>query len=301
MKYNYSTENLKNIPSIITKEYVNTVVKERRADIHKGDCGKVLIAAGSIGMAGAAVLAGLGAYRAGSGLVRISIDEELFPIVQVGLKEATCVPRNACLGDLSQFDAIGIGPGLGDDEKNAKIIEHILENYTKIAVLDADALNTVSRAASSDGGQSIISRFKASGAKIILTPHEGEAARLLGISYDAFKKIERAEAAALIAQKYSAVTVLKGAGTLVTSPDGESYINSTGNAGMATGGSGDVLTGIITSLAGQGLDAADAARAGVYIHGLAGELGAEALSQHGLIAGDIATFTALAIKKIIGK
>lgn len=301
MKYNYSTENFKNIPSIITKEYVNTVVKERRADIHKGDCGKVLIAAGSIGMAGAAVLAGLGAYRAGSGLVRISIDEELFPIVQVGLKEATCVPRHACLGDLSQFDAIGIGPGLGDDERNAKIIEHILENYTGIAVLDADALNTVSRAASSNCGQSIISRFKASRAKIILTPHEGEAARLLGISYDAFKKIERAEAAALIAQRYSAITVLKGAGTLVTSPDGESYINSTGNAGMATGGSGDVLTGIITSLAGQGLDAADAARAGVYIHGLAGELGAEALSQHGLIAGDIATFTALAIKKIIGK
>ncbi len=289
--------------SIITKEYVHTVVKERRADIHKGDCGRVLIAAGSRGMAGAAVLAGLGAYRAGSGLVRISIDEELFPIVQIGLKEATCVPRSACLGDLSQFDAIGIGPGLGDDERSSGIIEHVLETYTGTVVLDADGLNAVCRALKLGRceEQRILGLFAATHAHIIMTPHEGEAARLLEISHDEMKRMGRKRAAMLIAEKYHVTAVLKGAGTLVTSPNGEAYINITGNAGMATGGSGDVLTGIITSLAGQGLAPMDAAKAGVYIHGRAGDIGAEAFSQHGLIAGDIAEYTAFAVKEIVGK
>lgn len=290
-------------PCIITQEYVHTVIKERRADIHKGDCGKVLIIAGSKGMAGAAVLAATGAYRAGAGLVRVSIDEELFPIVQIGIKEATCVPRAASLGDLSQYDVIAVGPGLGDDAENVEIIKHILDTFAGAVVIDADGLNTIAKAVKEEAGKEadLFKSIRMTKANIIMTPHVGEARRLLRWSQADFEKSGRERAARQIAKMYEAVTVMKGHETIVATSEGKSYINSTGNAGMATGGSGDVLTGIIAGLAGQGLSALDAARAGVYIHGLAGDMGAQALSQHGLIAGDIAAFTALAIKQITGK
>lgn len=280
---------------IITKEYVHTVIKKRRKDIHKGDCGKVLVIAGSKGMAGAAVLAGLGAYRAGSGLVRIAIDEELFPIVQIGLPEATCISRDAFSGTPSQYeecDAIAIGPGLGDDNRNEEIIGNILKNYGGTLVLDADGLNTIAR-------NDMTGEVKSTSADVVITPHEGEASRLLGIGLDELRSMGRTEAALALSEKFSAVSVLKGAGSIVATAGGETYINSTGNPGMATGGSGDVLTGVIASLAGQGLSAEDAAKAGVFLHGLAGDIAANELSQHGLMAGDIARHIGYAVKTVI--
>ena len=281
--------------SIITKGYVHTVIKKRERDIHKGDCGKVLAVAGSKGMAGAAVLCGRGAYRAGSGLVRIAICEELFPIVQIGLPEATCVSRDAFLGAHSQYDeydAVAIGPGLGDDKKNEDIIRNVLREYRGTLVIDADGLNTIARA-------EMASEVRKAEADIIITPHEGEASRLLELSMDKLKSIGRTETALMLAEKFSAVSLLKGAGTVVATPGGEAYINSTGNPGMATGGSGDVLTGVIASLAGQGLRADNAAKAGVFLHGLAADIAAEKMSQHALMAGDIADHIGCAVKMII--
>ena len=287
-------ENKLETTGIITKEYVHTVIKKRRRDIHKGDCGKVLIIAGSKGMAGAAVLCGLAAYRSGSGLVRIAIDEELFPIIQIGLPEATCVSRKALSGQLSQYDAIAMGPGMGDDQKNEEIIRSVLAEFSGPLVLDADSLNIVAQ-------RKLAEAVRHSSAEIILTPHEAEAARLLEIPLAELKKRKRNDIAKTISEKFCAVSVLKGADTVVAMKSGKTYINSTGNAGMATGGSGDVLTGVIAGFSGQGISVSDAAVAAVFVHGLAGDLGSSQFSQHGLMAGDIADLIGPAIKTIVGK
>lgn len=281
-------------PGLIQLEYVNTVIKERPADIHKGDCGKVLIIAGSKGMAGAAVLCARGALRAGAGLVRVAAPEELFPIIQTGVPEATCVLRERSLTDLAAFDAVGIGPGLGDDKEIAGLLNVILSKFQKTVVLDADGINAISRF-------DLLEQVKNSNAEIIMTPHAGEAKRLLRYCGEDAETMGRQETAQKLAERTGAVIVLKGRGTLVTTADGSSYTNTTGNPGMATGGSGDVLTGIITALAGQGYDPMTCAKAGVFVHGLAGDLCAESLGETGMTALDLANMTALAFKNIIGK
>ncbi|MBR0598916.1 NAD(P)H-hydrate dehydratase [Sinanaerobacter chloroacetimidivorans] len=278
-------KNLKNY-SLITKSYVNTFIRKRDKDIHKGDCGRVLIVAGSKGMAGAAVLSARAALRTGAGLVRVSIPEELFPILQIGVPEATCISRERSMQDLMQYHAIAAGPGLGDDEKNGLYLKKILECRDKPVVLDADGLNLL---------KDDLDAMKNAKAKLILTPHPGEAARLLSVSTQAINQ-DRVKSAWELTAATGAVTVLKGADTVVATPEGKTYINTTGNPGMATGGSGDVLTGVIAALAGQGLDPEAAAAAGVYLHGLAGDMAAQVLGEYGIIASDIATRIALAIK-----
>lgn len=283
------------LTGLITLEYVNTVIKERPKDIHKGDCGKVLVIAGSVGMAGAAMLCARGTLRAGAGLVRISVPRELYSILQVGVPEATCVPRELSLPEIEACDAIAIGPGLGDDEQSFGLIRTILNNYKKTIVLDADGINAVSRA---DLGQAL----RETKAEVIMTPHPGEAARFLRyMKVGSLSDMERLQVAELLAEKSKATCVLKGSATLVTTKSGDSYTNTTGNPGMAAGGSGDVLTGIIAALAGQGLAPEDCAKAGVFIHGMAGDLCAEAYGETGMTSMDIANMTALAFKKIIGK
>ena len=279
---------------LINLEYVNTVIKERPRDIHKGDCGRVLIIAGSVGMAGAAMLCARGALRSGAGLVRISAPEELYPILQVGVPEATCVSRDISRLDYMAADVIAIGPGLGDDENNGELIRTILNNYKETIVLDADGINTICRA---DLGHELMNTE----AKVIMTPHPGEAKRFLeyfGLNTDVR---EREKAIIDLVVCSNAVCVLKGSGSLVAAQDEKSYINTTGNPGMATGGSGDVLTGIIAALAGQGLKPEDAAKAGVFIHGMAGDISASRLGETGMTAMDIANDTALAFKQILGK
>lgn len=279
---------------LINLEYVNTVIKERPRDIHKGDCGRVLVIAGSVGMAGAAMLCARGALRSGAGLVRISAPEELYPILQVGVPEATCVSRDISRLDYMAADAIAIGPGLGDDDSNGEIIRTILENYKKTVVLDADGINTIVRA---DLGQALMNTE----AKVIMTPHPGEAKRFLeyfGLDANIENREKTVDDLVVCS---NAVCILKGSGTLVAAPHKKSYINTTGNPGMATGGSGDVLTGIIAALAGQGLEPVDAARAGVFIHGMAGDISAQQMGETGMTAMDVANNTALAFKQIIGK
>ena len=259
--------------------------------MHKGDCGRVLVVAGSHGMAGAAVLCAKGALRGGAGLVRVSVPEELFPILQTAVPEATCVSRDLSADDLKEYQAVVIGPGLGSDDGNRELIETILKSTCPTIVMDADALNTVVK-------KCLFEKLLTASGRLIITPHPGEAARLLACTRDTISN-DRPAAALRLAEKTGAVTVLKGQGTVVAGPDGELRINTTGNPGMATGGSGDVLAGIIGALAGQGLSCFAAAAAGVYVHGLAGDLAADIVGEFGLISGDLPKMTAFALKKII--
>ncbi len=284
----WGMEKMKN-DGLITQAYVNTFIQKRERDIHKGSCGKVLVYAGSKGMAGAAVLCARAALRTGAGLVRVSVPEELFPILQIGVPEATCITRERLFEDLMQYSAIAIGPGLGDDIGNANMIKKIIYTTDKPVVIDADGLNLL---------RDDLEAMKKARAKLIITPHPGEAARLLDRKNEEINR-DRLESAKGLAAVTGAVTVLKGAGSVVATPAGKTYINTTGNPGMATGGSGDVLTGVIAALAGQGLDPESAAVSGVYLHGLAGDLGRDRMGEYGLIARDIADMVALAIKSIL--
>lgn len=277
---------------LINEAFVNTFIRKRHKDLHKGDCGRVLIIAGCKGMAGAAILSTRGALRSGAGLVRVSVPEELYPIIQVGVPEATCVSRTLPPDKLGNYQAVVIGPGLGDEISNVALIKSVLSENNKAVVLDADGLNLISRVSE------LLEVLKTAKGRCVITPHPGEAARLLGTTAQTVNE-NRVESARSLAKKTGAVTVLKGAGTLVATPEKETYINTTGNPGMATGGSGDVLSGIIGGLAGQGLSCFEAAATGVYIHGLAGDLASGALGEYGLIASDIADMTALALQQTI--
>ena len=282
--------------SIITEKTVKNIIERRKREIHKGSCGRILIAAGSVGMAGAAVLAARGALRSGAGLVQLSVPAGIFPIVQTGVLEATCLTDSLDNIDLSRYNAAAAGPGLGDSRESVEKVRILLDSFDGPLVLDADGLNI---AASED----FFDLMRARGGRLIITPHMGEARRLMAKDFS--EKMTRRELAEALAEKTGAVTVLKGAGTVVAAKGRKTYTNTTGNPGMATAGSGDVLTGIITSLCGQRhsdgrpIEPLEAALAGVYIHGLAGDLGAEEKGEYGLIAGDIAEYTASAVKKIL--
>lgn len=284
------------LESIITEKTVKNIIERRKREIHKGSCGRILIAAGSVGMAGAAVLAARGALRSGAGLVQLSVPQEIFPIVQTGVLEATCLTDSLDNIDLSRYNAAAAGPGLGDSRESVEKVRILLDSFDGPLVLDADGLNIAAR-------EDFFDLMRARGGRLIITPHMGEARRLMAKDFS--EKMTRRELAEALAQKTGAVTVLKGAGTVVAAEGQKTYTNTTGNPGMATAGSGDVLTGIVTSLCGQRhsdgrpIEPLEAAIAGVYIHGLAGDLGAEEKGEYGLIAGDIAEYTALAVKKIL--
>lgn len=344
--------------SMITEKTVQNIIGRRNKEIHKGDCGRIMIAAGSEGMAGAAILAARSALRAGSGLVRTAIPKCLFPIVQVGVPEATCIERRLPIQNLADFDAVCAGPGLGEGKESIDFVKELLISYEKTLIVDADGLNIIAHCGLFD---LLRRRADLYPEQTILTPHMGEARRLLETedpactAAPAAPKISaasgvgpaasaaaRGRIAAALVRKTRAIIVLKGAGTLVAAEGRQTYTNTTGNPGMATAGSGDVLSGIITGLAGQrsqvgtgtALDFApgnpagavpdgtavpgteatagqaakparigafEAALAGVYIHGLAGDLAARELGEYGVTAGDLALYTAYAMKKILSE
>ena len=301
--------------SIIDEKFVKTIIEKRKREIHKGDCGRILIAAGSKGMAGAAVLSARAALRAGSGLVQATIPENLFPIVQTGVPEATCLERDFSKIDLDRYDAAAIGPGLGESEESVEAVTAIIKKFRKTLVIDADGLNIIAK-------RNLFSLLKERDhGTTVITPHWGEAERLLAGEAGRLLACETEElftggdgsslqahrlaAADKLREKTGAIVVLKGHETLVAAGQLKTYINTTGNPVMATAGSGDVLTGIITGLAGQKkfsgerLSAEEAALCGVFIHGAAGDLAAEAIGEYGLTAGDLAYYTAIALKKIL--
>jgi len=264
----------------------------RPPDAHKGDCGRVVILAGSQGMTGAAALAAGGALRSGAGLVTVGVPESLNDILEVKLTEAmTCplpeVRKARCFslrarGDIGRLvstaDAVALGPGLGRHRETAELVRRLLTDIRVPLVLDADGLNAL---------QGQAERIKDVGADVVLTPHPGEFSRLTGLPLSEVKA-NPIDSALKLASDTGAWVVLKGAPAVIASPNGEAYVNPSGNAGMATGGMGDVLTGLIASLLAQGLPAGQATCLGVYWHGLAGDLGAESQGQAGLLAHDLA-------------
>ncbi len=265
-------------------------LKPRATDAHKGDFGKVCIIAGSLGMSGAAALAGRAALRAGAGLVRVATPKSVLSIVAsiepcfttIALPEDTSgristKAINTILEAVVENDAVAFGPGVGVGGALRSVLEVLLEQQQLRLLIDADGLNNLA------GIRDWPARLNA---KLILTPHPGEMKRLWSGLFREQQPPDRQQQAAQFAQRIGSVVVLKGAGTVVT--DGERiYINKTGNPGMATAGSGDVLTGVITALVGQGLSDFDAAVLGVYVHGLAGDIAAERVGQISLIATDI--------------
>jgi ADP-dependent NAD(P)H-hydrate dehydratase len=265
-------------------------LKPRPFDAHKGDFGKVCIIAGSMGMAGAAALAGRSALRGGAGLVRVATAKSVVAIVAsiepsyttIALPEDSKgrISANALhtiLKAVDENDCLAFGPGVGVSQGLRSILETLLVRQDLTLVIDADGLNNLS------GIKDWADRLKANA---VLTPHPGEMKRLWSSLFRDQFPVDRREQAVTLAGRTKTIVVLKGAGTVVT--DGNKvYINKTGNPGMSTAGSGDVLTGVITALIGQGLSNFDAAVLGVYLHGLAGDIAAEDIGQVSLIATDI--------------
>ncbi len=265
-------------------------IKPRITDAHKGDFGKVCIIAGSWGMSGAAALAGRAALRAGAGLVRVAVPKCILPVVaaiepcftSIGLAEddqgrISSRALYTILDAVTDNDAMAFGPGVGISNAVRGILEALLKLEELALVVDADGLNNLSRI--NDWPVDLK-------ANVVLTPHPGEMKRLWEGLYREDAPIDRQEQAVEFAQRSGCVVVLKGSGTVIS--DGQRvYINATGNPGMATAGSGDVLTGVITALLGQGFSGFDASVLGVYVHGLAGDIAAEKTGQISLIATDI--------------
>jgi NAD(P)H-hydrate epimerase len=276
-------------------------LKPRAKDAHKGDFGKVCIIAGSIGMSGSAALAGRAVLRAGAGLVRVATPQSALPIIASIEPCFTTVPLpednsgkisadaiNTILNLIPDNDCLAFGPGVGISQGVRSVLQRLLEQENLRLVIDADGLNNLSMINDWPGQTR---------ADVILTPHPGEMKRLWAGLFREPVPADRRQQALTLANKTKTTVVLKGAGTVVT--DGEKvYINKTGNPGMATAGTGDVLTGVITALMGQGLGNFDAAVLGVYAHGLAGDIAAKKMGQISLIATDIIDSLCDAFKKI---
>lgn len=270
----------------------------RAADAHKGSYGKVLLIAGSSGMSGAAVLAGTAALRAGAGLVQVAVPAPVGPVVALGHPCYMTVwlpaddaghlaaPVADVLALAKAADVVVVGPGLGQTPQVRAVVLALLAEVRQPLVLDADALNVL-------GAQPC--ELAKRRAPFVLTPHPGEFARLIGRDTKAVQA-DREALALAFADTHHGVLVLKGAGTVVT--DGQRlYVNTTGNPGMATGGCGDVLAGLLGALLGQGLEPFDATVLAVYLHGLAGDLARDALGEESLLATDLVAHLPAAFRR----
>ena len=279
----------------ITTNDVREIITDRPADMHKGQAGRILFIAGSKGMAGAAVLAARGALYSGAGLVKVSIPDELFHILQCSVTEAMCIDREeAAKADLSVYDAICIGPGLGTGEDAMALIHRVITDYEGPLVIDADGINCLCK-------YSALAQINERQGVTVFTPHPGEADRMLrALALGSYKVMGRQRTAAALAEATGAIILLKGYRTLIVSGK-DVYENPTGNPGMATGGSGDVLSGIITSLLAQKhLDAMPIERvnAAAFLHGLAGDIAAENIGEYGMTSADIADAVAAAFNAL---
>lgn len=268
----------------LNHEKVLQLLPVRNPFSHKGEFGKILLLCGSVGYTGAAALSSMGALRSGAGLVFLGVPQSIYAIEAVKLTEAIVFPlseRDGKLGEeavpnilerLPKLDAVLIGPGLGQSEGTLAVTKAVLENFDGPVVLDADGINVISQHKDILRGRS---------APTILTPHDGEFQRMGGeICTD------RVASAVKLAHDLGCIVLLKGHETVIT--DGQAvYINHTGNPGMAVGGSGDVLAGLITSLLGQGLKPLEAAACGAWIHGAAGDLCAQEIGQYGMLPSDM--------------
>jgi len=277
------------VVELLTQEEARSLVDPRAPDSHKGDFGRVLIIAGSRGMTGAAYLAGMGALRSGAGRVTVATPASAQPILASMAPEYMTLPLpESADGQLTdealeavlavQADVIACGPGLGRGPGVAAFVRGLLERSSSPLVLDADALSVLD-----DDTDVLTGRDDR---PVVITPHPGEMARLTGSSVDEVQ-VNRLQVALQLAESKQLYVILKGYRTIIAAPDGRAAINPTGNAGMATGGTGDVLTGVVAAWLAQLLDAERACRLGVFLHGAAGDLAEAEGGQSALVASDL--------------
>jgi hydroxyethylthiazole kinase-like uncharacterized protein yjeF len=284
------SENIKPKQHLLTPESIRTTFRPRDLDAHKGTTGHVLVVAGSVGKTGAAAMTAMSAMRAGAGLVTLAIPESLNPVIETQILEAMTFPlpetENGIIGEssfnkimdlLSGKKCLALGPGLGESAETKKLVLRIINESPVTIVIDADGLNNLA------GSIEILKKAKA---PLILTPHPGEMARLMNLTPGSVQK-DRITCARQFAEKFNVHIVLKGVKTIIAHPDGNIFINPTGNPGMASGGMGDVLTGIIAGLVAQGFSPESAAHIGVYLHGTAADLLKEKIGPFGYLATEV--------------
>lgn len=274
---------------------VKKIIKKRSRDSHKGTYGRVGMLSGSKGMAGAAVLNLNSALRSGSGLVKGLVTESIYTVVEGMSIEAITHPfdennvnKNEINIELIEFsDVIATGSGCSNMKNYKMLLEYIIEKSKQPLIIDAEGINKLNL--------DLLINHKQN---IVLTPHYGEFSRLINKDINYIRE-NIIEISSEFAAKYDAYLILKGARTVVACPDGQIYINTTGNPGMATAGSGDVLTGIIASFIGQKIEINNALRSAVYMHGLAGDIASRKIGEYSLIAGDIIRYLPEAFKLIL--
>lgn len=275
---------------LIDPELIRSILPERKPNTHKGNYGRVLILAGSADYTGASVLCARGCAGVGAGLITVLVPEKIYPVVAKKLTQQIVVPLptgenkfhsidafNEIEKYLSRCDALAIGPGLGQKKETQELIIKILQIYKKPMVIDADGLNIISENAS---------RIKKLNPNIAITPHPGELSRLLKTDTTEIQN-NRLNSALKSSNIFNCATVLKGQNTIITDSNGKFSINPTGNSGMAKGGMGDILTGMIAGFIGYGMSIYDACRLGVYLHGLAGDLAKEKYSDYSFTTEDL--------------
>jgi ADP-dependent NAD(P)H-hydrate dehydratase / NAD(P)H-hydrate epimerase len=278
--------------ALVEKSDVHSLIRSRHPFSHKGNYGHALIMAGSTGKTGACVLAVKACLRSGCGLTTAQIPGLAYPIIQSSAPEAmSVIDENphylATYPKHLDYEALGFGPGAGTNKETAQLLKRVIQDYKGKLVIDADGLNIL---AENPTWLAFVPPLT------ILTPHPGEFERLAGKWSDGFERNHKQRDFAI---KHNVIVVLKGRYTAIADPGGFIYYNSTGNPGMAKGGSGDVLTGLITGLCARGLSKLEAAIAGVFIHGLAGDQVAEALTEEAMTAGDIVRFLHKAFKTVV--
>ncbi|UCF31808.1 MAG: NAD(P)H-hydrate dehydratase [bacterium] len=275
----------------------------RWENTHKGTYGHLLVCSGSSGKAGAGILAAMAALRAGAGLVTLAVPSSYSHHIDSSIPEVMTAPlpetsdgtlsksgTMALRSLIGERDALAIGPGLSMNEETSELVRDVLSWSGFPAVVDADALNAI-------GGD--LESLRKRGEQTVLTPHPGEMARLMGMETPAVQE-DRIGTALRCSRRSNCVVVLKGARTVVASPDGTYHINLTGNPGMATAGTGDVLTGIIGALLARGVDTVTSALASVYLHGSAGDRASEEATEHGMTALDLISHMGPALKSQLG-
>ncbi|MEW5909877.1 MAG: NAD(P)H-hydrate dehydratase [Thermodesulfobacteriota bacterium] len=290
------------LQKLITPEMIGSILKSRPMDAHKGDTGHLLVVAGSVGKTGAAAMTSLSAMRSGAGLVTLCIPESLNPTVESLILEPMTHPlaetepgilTESALEPIMALTpgkrSLALGPGLGTADGTARLVMGLIERCDVPMIIDADGLNCLA------GSLNILKKAKA---PLVLTPHPGEMSRLSGISTQEIQK-DRISHAKRFAKKFSVIVVLKGARTIIALPDGHLFVNSTGNPGMASGGMGDVLTGVIAGFMTQGYLPWEAACAGVYLHGAAADLLAERRGPIGFLASEVMEAVPEQIRKVM--
>lgn len=290
-----SKQGIQEIPTpyyLLESNDITSIIKSRSDFAHKGDMGHALIMAGKYGMGGAAILATKAALRSGAGKITTTAPRKNNDLLQISVPEAiVALDKDECIitqpVENATFNAIGVGPGLGQDETTAvAVISQIRRNNTIPCVIDADAINIIA------SHRAWLMQLPKG---IILTPHPKELERLMGNSVGCYEELSKARELAHNLQGY---IILKGHYSALCTPDNKVYFNSTGNSGMATAGSGDVLTGIIVGLLARGYNQEEACKLGMYVHGLAGDLAAAQLGKESLIASDIIEFLPKAFQKL---